>query len=130
MLEVVTIKIAIMGICQYPRIDNTFFTGNCFGSIMPFMGFGQFMAMLTGIYAGLDLCGQGNYEELTKPLRKSYENSLVLRRAYEKLDNSRLDSLVRKLNGPWSKLVFNSGHLDVMKVLSYILRPVAGKVHK
>ena len=61
---------------------------------MPFFGFGQFASLLTGIYAAYDLCGLGQYEELTQPLRQSYDRSLVLRRLVEKLDNPKLDLLV------------------------------------
>ena len=113
----------IIGICKQPRIGNTFFTGNCFGSIMPFLGFGQFAAMLTGIYAAHDLCGKGNYSELTIPLRNSYHNSLVLRRTMEKLTNRRFDVLVKYLGGSLGSRLFNSKR-DVMKLASYLLRPI------
>jgi flavin-dependent dehydrogenase len=112
----------IIGICQYPRIGNTFFTGNCFGSIMPFLGFGQFSAILTGIYAAQDLCGLGDYEKLTMPLRESYENSLTLRRSLEKLGNTQLDLLVQKLNGSFGNRLFNSKHFDPLKISGRLLR--------
>lgn len=115
----------IIGICKYPRIGNTYFTGNCFGSIMPFLGFGQFAAILTGIYAAHDLCGLGDYEQLTGSLRRSYENSLVLRRSMEKLTNSQLDLLVDTLNGPLGNRLFNSKHYDPLKLASRLLRPFA-----
>ncbi|MFZ3170631.1 MAG: NAD(P)/FAD-dependent oxidoreductase [Carboxydocellales bacterium] len=113
----------IMGICKYPRIGNTFFVGNCFGTMMPFLGFGQFPSLLTGIYAAHDLCGLGNYEQLTKPLRKSYQNSLVFRRTFEGLDNHKLDIIVKKLNGYWGQLLFNTKLINPLKVASYLLRP-------
>lgn len=113
----------IIGICQYPRIGNTFFTGNCFGSIMPFLGFGQFSAILTGIYAAHDLCGLGEYQKLTIPLRRSYENSLVLRRALEKMNNHKLDVFVEKLNGPLGNRLFNSNHRDPLNLVGRILKP-------
>lgn len=75
-----TVEKYIIGLCNEPRLGNTFFTGNCFGTIMPFLGFGQFASILSGIYAAHDLSGQGSYEELTGPLRLSYRNSLVLRK--------------------------------------------------
>ena len=59
-----------MGMCKSPRIGNTFFTGNCFGAMMPFLGYGQFESILTGVYAAYDICGIGNYDELTKPMKK------------------------------------------------------------
>lgn len=112
-----------IGICKQPRIGNTFFTGNCFGSIMPFLGFGQVASILTGIYAAHDLCGKGKYSELTIPLRNSYHNSLVLRRTMEKLSNRHFDVLVKSLKGPWGDRLFNSQR-DFMKMAGYLLRPM------
>lgn len=113
----------IIGLCKYPRIGNTFFVGNCFGAILPFLGFGQYVSILTGIYAAYDLCGIGDYEKLTKPLQKNYNNSLVLRRYLEQLDNSKLDKIVKKLNGPIGNKLFSSKHYDPLKLVSYLLRP-------
>ena len=112
-----------IGICKQPRIGNTFFTGNCFGAIMPFLGFGQTASILTGIYAAHDLCGKGKYSELTIPLRNSYHNSLVLRRTMEKLSNRHFDVLVKSLKGSWGDRLFNSQR-DVMKMAGYLLRPM------
>jgi flavin-dependent dehydrogenase len=112
-----------MGICKYPRIGNTFFVGNCFGSMMPFLGFGQFPSILSGIYAAQDLCGLGKYEQLTKHLRVSYRNSLVMRRSFEQLNNRKLDILVKSLNGYWGNLLFNTKLVDPLKIASFLLRP-------
>lgn len=112
-----------IGICQTPRIGNTFFTGNCFGSIMPILGFGQLTALLTGIYAAHDLCGLGNYEDLTKSLRQSYKNSLVLRKAVERQDNHDLDRIVKFLSGPWGNKLLTTKQ-NPLKVASYLLRPL------
>lgn len=114
----------IIGICQSPRVGNTFFVGNNFGSIMPFLGFGQTTAILTGIYAAQDLCGISTYEKLVKPLQKAYKNSIVLRRAMEKLDNSKLDFMVKNMNKKIVDRVFNTKRMDPLKYLSYLLRPI------
>src|SRR5680860_89179 len=100
----------IMGLCRYPRLGNTFFAGNCFGVMMPAFGFGQFPSILTGMYVAHDLCGIGNYEELVKPLRKSYHNALVIRQAMEHLDNHKLDLLVTLLNNKFSNHVLTNTH--------------------
>lgn len=118
------IKDYLIGSCKYPRIGNTFFTGNCFGALMPFLGFGQFTSLLTGIYAAYDLCGIGNYDNLTKPLKKKYQNSLVLRDIFEKLDNSSFDTFVKHMNGPLGKRFFKPNHFHYLRVLSYLLRPL------
>ncbi|WP_281889798.1 NAD(P)-binding protein [Paenibacillus sp. YYML68] len=112
-----------VGICESARIGNTFFVGNCFGTMMPYLGFGQFAAILSGIYAAHDLLGIGKYVELMEPLRQSYENSLVLRRSLEQLDNADLDRIVKLLSGPWGSRLFQPGTFDPLKLASYVLRP-------
>lgn len=112
-----------LGVCHSGRIGNTFYVGNCFGAMMPFMGFGQHASWMTGIYAAQDLCGLGNYEELTKPIRKSYENSLVLRRTMEHLSNETLDLIIRNLDSYLGKKLLTSTTLNPLKIASYLLRP-------
>lgn len=112
-----------IGLCRSVRIGNTFYVGNCFGAMMPFMGFGQYVAILTGIYAAYDLCGLGNYEQLAQPLRQSYENSLVLRQAMEQLDNPALDRIIHSLNGYWGEKLFQTKSINPLKLASYALRP-------
>lgn len=113
----------IIGLCKNPRLGNTFFAGNCFGAMMPAFGFGQFASILTGIYVAHDLCGTGNYEELVKPLRKSYQNSLVIRHGMEQLDNHKLDILVNLLNNRFSYHILTNKRINPLKIASYILRP-------
>ncbi len=115
----------IFGICRYPRIGNTFFIGNCFGVMMPLFGFGQFPSILTGIYAAHDLCGKGNYEDLTGKIRRSYFNSLTLRRVLERMDNKKLDIAVSSLNSRLANNIINTRTFDPLKLLSYVMRPLA-----
>lgn len=112
-----------IGICHYPRIGNSYFTGNCFGSITPYLGFGQFIAILTGIYTALDICGTHRYFNLTKPLRRNYENSLVLRQAWEGFTNRQFDRMVKFFSGSLGNMLFNSGHFDVVKLAGFLARP-------
>lgn len=112
-----------VGICDRGRVGNTFYVGNCFGSLMPFLGFGQYHALLTGVYAAYDLCGLGNYEELTGAFRQSYEHSLVLRRVMEQLDNVDLDRMVRALSGTLGNKLFFAKRINPLKVASYLMRP-------
>lgn len=112
-----------MGICQSPRIGNTFYVGNCFGTMMPFMGFGQYASILSGVYAAYDLCGLGKYEEMMVPLRESYENALVLRRAMEQLSNEGIDLIIRGLQGYWGEKLITTKTINPLKVASFLLRP-------
>ncbi len=112
-----------MGICGSARVGNTFYVGNNFGSMMPFLGFGQYNALLTGVFAAYDLCGQGSYERLSEPLRKSYEHSLVLRRALENVEDEGLDRIVRLLSGRLGNKLLLANALNPVKLASYLLRP-------
>lgn len=112
-----------IGICQSGRIGNTFYIGNCFGTMMPFMGFGQYASILSGVYAAYDLCGLGKYEELMKPLRQSYENSLVLRRVMEQLSNEGLDRIIHSLQGKIGEKLFKTNFINPLRLASYLLRP-------
>lgn len=114
----------VIGLSRNPRIGNTFFVGNNFGSVMPFLGFGQFSSVVTGAFAARDLCGLGSYEELTLPLRKSYRNSMVLRRGMEQIGNDELDTIVKWLASPLGNKLFNAGRTDILKAASYLLRPL------
>jgi len=111
----------MIGIAKFPRLGNTFFVGNCFGALMPLMGFGQFQSILTGVYAAQDICGIGEYEQLTSSIRKSYENSIALRRFIESLDNEGMDRVIELLNGYWGqRLVHSKG--NVLRWAGYAVR--------
>jgi len=114
----------IIGMCLYPRLGNTFFVGNCFGSIMPAFGFGQLPAILTGIYAAEDLAGRASYLKLVKPLQKSYQNALILRKTLEQLDNNQLDKVISLLNTEIAQRILNSKRHDPLKIITYLLRPL------
>lgn len=88
----------MVGVCDKPKFENTYFVGNCFGAISPGLGFGQFTSILTGIYSAYDICGLGDYGELAKPIFKNYERSLAFRRFLENLNDDDLDFAVKNLN--------------------------------
>ena len=122
----------MMGICNKAKIDNTYFIGNCFGTISPGMGFGQFASILTGIYSAQDICGVGYYEELTKPLFENYNHSLDLRRFLEGLTDDKIDAGVKGLDMKVvGKLVdaicSNKSGIDILKLLTGATHVASGK---
>lgn len=117
----------ILGICSRPVIENTYFVGNCFGTISPGLGFGQFSSILTGIYSAYDLCGLGKYEELVKPLFENYDHSLSLRRFLEGLDDDKLDFLIKNLDrklvsGLIDKTFSNTNEIQLLKLLTPFMK--------
>ena len=116
-----------MGRCRRPKIGGTYFVGNCLGAPSPGLGFGQFVSMLSGVYAAYDICGLGSYEEWTRPLLENYEHSLRLRRYLEELDDPAFDRIAgglgtRPLAGLAGFLARTGGRLDLLKWLSPLLR--------
>lgn len=112
-----------IGKCKRPRIGNTFYVGNCYGSIMPFLGFGQFASILSGVYSAYDICGIDDYEKSLKNLESSYKNSIILRKGMEKLDNDKFDMIVKRLDGIAGKLIFNK-NTNFLNLISKAISPI------
>ncbi|MGH4137594.1 NAD(P)-binding protein [Clostridium sp.] len=117
----------MMGICDKPKIDNTYFVGNCFGTISPGLGFGQYASILTGIYSAYDICNLGNYEELSKPLVENYNHSLVFRRFMESLTDDEIDFGVRNSNKKLldkfiDKICSNDSSIELLKFSTPLMR--------
>lgn len=117
----------MVGICNRPKLEHTYFVGNCFGAISPGLGFGQFTSILTGVYSAYDICGLGNYEELVKPLFTNYKNSLVLRRFLEELQDKELDLITKNLNISLiknfvSKLCDTNSRIDLLNDLTPLMK--------
>lgn len=120
----------MMGICNKPKIGNTYYAGNCFGALSPGLGFGQFSSILTGVYAAWDICKKGAYEELTRPIMENYNHSLALRRYLETLDDDKLDRRINNLNSfVFDKMIeklFSVDHgIDLLKWSTPMLRLLA-----
>ncbi|MBU3113957.1 FAD-dependent oxidoreductase [Clostridium lacusfryxellense] len=116
----------MMGICDKPKIDNTYFIGNCFGTVSPAFGFGQYTSILTGIYSAYDICGLGTYDELAKPLFENYNHSLQFRRFLENLTDDQIDFQVKSLdNKIINKLIDNvcsNSSIDILQLGTPFMR--------
>ena len=112
----------IVGRAARPRIGNTLFVGNCLCSVMPFLGFGQFTSILTGIEAAEELLGKISFKDSAGHHFKSFEESLVLRRAMEKLDNKGFDTFVKLLENHRGDYLFNS-KINFLSLASKALTP-------
>ncbi|KHE72089.1 NAD(P)-binding protein [Halobacillus sp. BBL2006] len=120
-----SLKDFIIGKSAYPRIGNTFFVGNCLGCISPFIGFGEFTAILTGIYAAEDICGIESYEKQTKHVFQKYHDSLTLRRIIEHSSNEQLDRVVRSLQVEFLGKALTSPRFQLLKLLGKIAHPIS-----
>ncbi len=112
----------VIGKAAKPRIGNTLFIGNCFCSVMPFLGFGQFTSILTGIEAAQDLLGKLSISDTADHYYKSFNDSLALRRSMEKMDNGDFDTLVKLLSKHRGEYIFNS-RINFMALAGKVLKP-------
>jgi len=117
----------MLGICNHPIIENTYFIGNCFNTISPGFGFGQLTSILTGIYSAYDICGIDKYEELVRPLAQNYEHSLVLREYLEKLDDNNLNKIVKRLDNKFldgliDRVSSTQSNINLLKDLTPLMR--------
>jgi flavin-dependent dehydrogenase len=113
----------IIGRPEKSRIGNTYFIGNCGGNIFPFMGFGQFGAMLSGLLAADSIIYNIDFDEQIQFLRKSYGRSLILRRFMEEMDNENFDKMVKVLQGKVGERLFHSNKINPLKAASYLMYP-------
>lgn len=116
-----------MGICDKPKIDNTYFVGNCFGTISPGLGFGQYTSILTGVYSAYDICGLGSYEKLANPLFENYNHSLQFRRFLESLSDDQIDFVVKSLDSKITdklvdKACNSNSSINLLKLSTPIMR--------
>ncbi len=127
MTDQFSFKHYIVGICNQAKLENTYFTGNCFGAVSPGFGFGQFTSILSGVYSAYDICGRGDYAELTKPLRANYENSLILRRFLENMTNEDFDFVAKNMNMKLISRFVNAlcdreGRMDLLKDVTPLMK--------
>lgn len=117
----------MVGLCNKPKIDNTYYVGNCFGAMSPGLGFGQYISILTGIYCAEDICGISDYNKSTESLMEQYKKSLELRRFLEGLSNEQLDFFIKNIDNVLiDKLIDKScstnTSIDYLKILSPLMK--------
>ena len=112
-----------IGRAESPRVGNTYFVGNCGGFIMPFLGFGQFASIMSGIHAARAIAVGADLEQELSHLHKSYGNSLDLRKLMENLNNKGYDMLVRFLGGRFGKRVLVTSTHNYLQTAAHITKP-------
>lgn len=105
--------------------DNVIYTGNAGGFLMPFLGFGQFTSMVSGFEAANAIIKQDLklYIKAVEPLKKSYQDSLKMRRIFSKMDNKQYDLLVKLFKSKFTSMVFSKFPLPALKTAAAALFP-------
>lgn len=105
------------------RIGNSYFAGNCLGSLMPMLGFDQFFSISSGAYAAYSILGHGSYDDLKLNLMKQLSKLLTISQGMTNLNNSYYDAMTRALDTKAGEFFFDSKY-DILKVLQLIFYPV------
>lgn len=107
-----------IGQVKTQQFNNTYLIGHAGGSIMPFLGFGQFSSIESGILVSQAIIEGENYNKLTNRLKKDYKVSLKLRKLFAKMSNDQYDKLVRVLNNQTVKKMFLQRKINLAKIIS------------
>jgi flavin-dependent dehydrogenase len=112
-----------IGQTKTQEFDNTYLIGNAGGFIMPFLGFGQFSSIESGLLVAKAINKNQNYNKLTKNLRKDYLQSYKLRQLMAKMSNTQYDKLIKALNNQTIKKMFLQRKINIAKIIAWLSSP-------
>lgn len=99
----------------YPhKVDNLFLVGNAAGAIDPFLGFGQFMSLITGCEAAKAIIEGLDYESSIDEVVKLNLRLGEFRKALNSIDNDELDILIKSINMPGVNSIVYNTNLNVV----------------
>jgi digeranylgeranylglycerophospholipid reductase len=101
----------------YPlNIGNIYFTGNSAGGIDPFLGFGIFNSVVTGVSAARSILTGENYEKQLKYIMKRNIHMRQFRRVFDKMTNKDCDNLIASIGLPGIKQALYSSRLNISSI--------------
>ncbi|HBT49058.1 MAG: Dehydrogenases (Flavoproteins) [Caldanaerobacter subterraneus] len=97
------------GNCFPHQYENLLFVGNAGGAIEPFLGFGTFNSILSGVIAAESILKGRDFEKEIKPLSEANIKMLEFRKALDLMDNDKLDKFIKVLTfPPIKKLIYHT----------------------
>lgn len=114
-----------IGQSKTQEFNNTYIIGHAGGFVMPFLGFGQFTSIESGILVAQAINRNQNYNKLTKNFQQDYYTSLKLRKLLAKLSNPQYDKLVKGLNNRTVKKMFLQRKINLAKLVGWLSIPIS-----
>lgn len=112
----------------YPlTVDNFIFTGNSAGAIDPFLGFGQFNSITTGVMAARSIVLGKDYEKLVWRFRENIIQMQEFRKFYDSLDNKGYDRIITAIGLPGIKQIAYHSPFDVIKIGTALMKLIPAK---
>lgn len=104
------------------KTGNLLFAGNAGGMMDSFLGFGVSSSIMSGVLAARSIIQHTDYEELLKPLIEKNLQLLEFRKAFNALDNRKLDIIIRSIGLPGIKHITYYTPLNIVKRGSQFLK--------
>ncbi|MHB8918106.1 MAG: NAD(P)-binding protein [Desulfocucumaceae bacterium] len=105
------------------RVGKLLFAGTAGGGVEPFLGFGQFNAVFTGVMAARSIVKGADINLLLKKLRKKSMELITFRHLMNQATNSDFDRLLAFMKTPGFRSLVYKTNLDIVKMLSIGLKP-------
>ncbi len=101
---------------------NLLFIGSAAGGIEPFLGFGQYFALISGTLAARAIYKGENYENSMKQYRDKNMEMLEFRKALDSLSNEEIDIIIRGLSTPFVRKLIYSSDFNIVKYGSLFVK--------
>lgn len=113
------------------RVGKVYFAGAAGGGVEPFLGFGQFTAVFSGVMVGRSIVQGKDINLLMEPLRKKSRELGRFRPLLNAATNKDFDRLLTIMKTPGLRSVVYRTNIDFIKILSTGLGLIAAdkKIH-
>jgi len=109
------------------RVGKVYFAGAAGGGIEPFLGFGQFNAVVSGVMIGRSIAKGTDINLLLKDIHKKSRELGALRPLLNAADNKDFDRLMTIMKAPGFRPLVYRTNIDIIKILSIGLRLAASE---
>lgn len=106
------------GFVRTNRVRNVYFVGAAGGSVEPFLGFGQFNAVFTGVMAARSIVYGTDIDVLLGNLKEKSRQMYALRLLMNAASNRSLDRLMTAMKTPGVRSLIYKTDIDVIRLLS------------
>jgi flavin-dependent dehydrogenase len=117
------------GNCFPHQYENLLFVGNAGGAIEPFLGFGTFNSILSGIIAAESIIFKKDFEKSIKPLADANIKMLEFRKALDLMGNDGIDRFIKFLTFPPIKTLVYHTNFNAIKYGSIFMKYTFNKLY-
>jgi len=100
------------------RVGKVYFAGAAGGAVEPFLGFGQFTALFSGVMIGRSIVQGTDINQLMGPLKEKYRQLVKIRPLLNAATNKDFDRLLAIMKTPGLRSMIYRTNIDFIKVLS------------